>query len=155
MGTSLLQFVSVWWWMPLLWIATFVGGLLLMEWLILRIPPDYFVRPPRSLRYLSRPQRIGQLALMTLKNGGGLVLLAAGLLMLFTPGPGLLAMVLGLSLVNFPGKRTLEVRLLCQPRVLDAANRLRRRRGIAPLISPENLLASKDLAGYSLNNTRD
>ena len=141
--------------MPLVWVATFFGGLLLMEWLILRIPSDYFGRPPRSLRYLSRWHRIGHLVLMTLKNGGGLILLAAGLLMLFTPGPGLLAMVLGLSLVNFPGKRSLEVRLLCQPRVLDVANRLRHRHGVAPLVSPEHLLAGQDVAGYSLNNTRD
>ena len=137
MWHSILQFAWAWWWMPLLWVATFIGGLFLMRWLILRIPSDYFIRPPRDWRTVPRRQQALHWTLTFLKNGGGLLLLAAGLVMIFTPGPGLLAVVLGLSLVNFPGKRKLEVELLCRPSVLHAANRLRTRHGVAPLVSPK------------------
>jgi hypothetical protein len=126
-----------------------------MRWLILRIGADYFVRPPRDLRYATPRQRLAHHALTALKNLSGLVLLAAGVVMLFTPGPGLLAMVLGLSLMSFPGKRRFEERLLCQPRILHAANRLRARHGTAPLISPRSLLAEQSVLGYGLNYPQD
>lgn len=137
---KLFQIAADWWWMPLVWVATFILGLLIMRWLLLRIPSDYFIRPPRDWRNAPPRKRIAHLALMILKNGGGLLLIVAGLVMLVTPGPGLLALVLGLSLLNFPGKRVLEERLLCQPRVLHAANALRARNGIPPLCSPRLLL---------------
>jgi hypothetical protein len=136
MWPQLLNLAESWWWMPLLWVATFIVGLLVMQWLILRLPADYFVRPPQR----HSPQFLGQFLLWGLKNLSGVVLVIAGLVMIVTPGPGLLAMVLGLSLVNFPGKRRLEERLLCQPRVLHAANRYRARHRVAPLISPRDVL---------------
>lgn len=140
MAHALFELAADWWWMPLVWVATFIGGLLIMRWLILRIPADYFIRPPRDWRNAPPGQRIGHFALVALKNGGGLLLIAVGLVMLVTPGPGLLALVLGLSLVNFPGKRNLEERLLSYPRMLRAANRLRARNGIPPLCSPRLML---------------
>jgi hypothetical protein len=142
MWTNLLQFALAWWWMPLVWVATFVAGLLLMRWLILRIPADYFVRVPRDWRHAPPRLLLPHLALMALKNGGGALLLITGLVMLVTPGPGLLALVFGLSLVNFPGKRQMEVRFLGQPRVLHAANRLRARHGVAPLVMPPHRSAA-------------
>lgn len=143
MFSTMLQLAVAWWWMPLLWVATFGFGLLLMRWLILRLGADYFVRPPRQSCCATPRQRLAHLGLRVIKNTSGLLLLAAGVVMLFTPGPGLLAIILGLSLMNFPGKRRLEERLLCQPRVLQAANRLRARHGVAPLISPRSLLAEQ------------
>lgn len=54
--------------------------------------------------------------------------------MLFTPGPGVLTILIGVMLLNFPGKRRLERKLVERPRVLEAINRLRARFGKAPLI---------------------
>jgi hypothetical protein len=142
MRHQLLNLVESWWWMAPLWVATFIVGLLVMRWLILRIPADHFVRQRLSEPPASATQRRRQIVLSCLKNGGGLVLLVTGLVMLVTPGPGLLALVLGLSLIDFPGKRRLEERLLCQPRVLHAANRLRERHGVEPLVSPRELVPS-------------
>jgi hypothetical protein len=147
MWNSFIQFAQTWWWMPILWVATFLGGLLLMRWLILRIPADYFVRPPRDWRQAPPRQRLWHGAIFLAKNSGGLVLLAAGLVMIFTPGPGLLAIALGLSLMNFPGKRRLEERLLCHPSVLHAANRLRQRNAIAPLREPRDCPSRQQAVG--------
>jgi hypothetical protein len=75
--------------------------------------------------------------LITLKNVVGIVLLMAGIVMLFTPGQGILTILLGLSFVDFPGKRGLERRIVGNPVVLDKINSLRARANRPPLeISP-------------------
>ena len=45
------------------------------------------------------------------------------------PGQGLLTILIGLILLDFPGKRGLERRLVSRPSVLAAINRLRARFG--------------------------
>jgi hypothetical protein len=41
------------------------------------------------------------------------------------PGQGILTILLGIMLLDFPGKRDLEHRLVSQPRVLNTINKLR------------------------------
>jgi hypothetical protein len=49
------------------------------------------------------------------------------------PGPGILMLVLGVILLDFPGKRRLEQWLVHRATVLNAMNRLRQRYGKPPL----------------------
>jgi hypothetical protein len=103
----------------------FVASLVATPYLIVRMPADYFVReepPPRA-----HP------VLRLLKNLAGLVLLVMGALMLFLPGQGLLTILIGLIVMDFPGKRRLERRLVAQPRVHQALAWLRRKYGKKPL----------------------
>ncbi|NIP94665.1 MAG: hypothetical protein GWO24_14975, partial [Akkermansiaceae bacterium] len=74
---------------------------------------------------------------LILKNlvGGFLVLL--GLIFILTPGQGFLTILAGLVLMNFPGKRSLELRLIRVPMVRKATNWLRRKSGHEPLRVPE------------------
>ena len=67
------------------------------------------------------------------KNAIGALLFVAGVLMLFLPGPGVLTILAALALLNFPGKRKLELRVLHIPSVLSAINRVRARAGRLPL----------------------
>jgi hypothetical protein len=112
--------------------VTFVVSLFAVPWLLARIPADYFVR--------DRPHRdhdrrwIVWLLRKIAKNLIGLVLFLAGLAMIGLPGQGLLTMFIGLSLVDFPGKRKLELRLIARPHVRRAINWLRARHGKPPLI---------------------
>jgi hypothetical protein len=46
-------------------------------------------------------------------------------------------MLVGLGLVDFPGKRALERRLLRLPRVLASVNKLRARFGKPPILTPD------------------
>ncbi|RME33433.1 MAG: hypothetical protein D6786_07715, partial [Gammaproteobacteria bacterium] len=62
--------------------------------------------------------------------------LLAGLIMLFTPGQGLLTMLVGLLLMNYPGKYRLERWLVTRPRVLETLNWIRARTGHPPLAAP-------------------
>jgi len=59
-----------------------------------------------------------------------------GLLMLVTPGQGVMTLLVGLLLMNFPGKYRMERWLVMRPGVLRALNWLRRRRGQRPFAAP-------------------
>lgn len=59
--------------------------------------------------------------------------LAAGLLLLVIPGQGVLTMVIGLILIDFPGKYHLERGLMQRKHVLKTVNWLCARRQEPPL----------------------
>jgi len=69
------------------------------------------------------------------KNVAGLVLVMIGLVMALpgVPGQGVLTMIIGVTLLDFPGKRRLERRLMGRPWVLRNINRLRARFKHPPL----------------------
>lgn len=127
--------VPDWLWMvlTLVSIATFVGSLIVLRILIIRMPADYFAaREPHNPWADSHPA-IRMTALIA-KNLLGAVLVAFGLVMLFTPGQGILSILMGLSLLNIPGKRALERRIVGNPVVLRTLNGIRARAGRPPLI---------------------
>ncbi len=67
------------------------------------------------------------------KNLLGGLLIVAGLIMLVTPGQGVLSILLGLVLVDVPGKRKVERKIIERKSVLKVVNRLRARAGQPPL----------------------
>ena len=115
------------WWATGLSLATLLATVVAVPWVVARLPVDYFSQPRRAV--LPQDQSFPGLLLMGAKNllGAGLVLM--GILMLFTPGQGLLTLLVGLLLMNFPGKYRLERTLVSRPGVFRALNWLRRRRG--------------------------
>jgi len=68
------------------------------------------------------------------KNVIGWLLLFAGLLMLFLPGPGLLSMLLGLVFATVPGKRRMIKKILGLAAVRTAIASMREKRNKLPLI---------------------
>lgn len=116
---------------PLAWLAAasltvFFGTLLLVPLVIVRMPSDYFLAkepPPDSFR---RRHPVLSLVARMAKNVAGVGLVAIGLALLVLPGQGLLTILLGLVLVDFPGKRRLELRIVRRPRVHGAIDRMRR-----------------------------
>jgi UPF0716 family protein affecting phage T7 exclusion len=65
------------------------------------------------------------------KNILGVLLVVVGILLSIpgVPGQGLLTILLGIMLLDFPGKRRLEQNLLSRPQILKTINRLRARFG--------------------------
>jgi hypothetical protein len=115
-----------------LFVATLGAG----PWFIRWVPPDYFThehRPPSRFAQLHPALRLTIRAARTLL---ALVCLGAGLAMLVLPGQGLLTILVGFLLLEFPGKYRLEKRLMARPRVLRATNAFRRRLGRPPLEQP-------------------
>jgi len=63
-----------------------------------------------------------------------LILLGLFLSLPGVPGQGILTILIGVMLLNFPGKRRLERWLVSRPRVLPVINGLRARFGKPPLL---------------------
>lgn len=64
--------------------------------------------------------------------------LVAGLVMLVTPGQGVLMILASLWMADFPGKRKMEQRIISLPRVAKTINRLREKAGKPPLELPSD-----------------
>lgn len=112
--------------------ATAVG----VPWVVSRLPRNYFNQTRRSAWHRDVNTPRSMLVLGILKNTLGALLVLLGLVMLITPGQGLLTLLVGLLLMNFPGKYRLERWLVRRPRVLATLNWLRRRGGHPPLDPP-------------------
>jgi len=121
------------WWLGIGSIVTFFGSLLLVPVLVVRIPSDYLLSRDRRREQRREQHPVLRILGLVLKNVVGLLLVIAGLAMLALPGQGLLTMLMGLGLLNFPKKRQLLRRILGQEKLLGAINRMRARRNRAPL----------------------
>jgi len=124
------------WWVTGASLLSALGAIVAVPWVVTRLPDDYFLHQQREAWRLMPDEPVVAFLLGLVKNLVGSALLALGLLMLFTPGQGLLTMLLGLLLMNFPGKYRLERWLVQRPGVLDSLNWLRRRRGQTPFRTP-------------------
>lgn len=113
-------------------IVGFIGSLIAIPFILVRLPPHYFdERHPRT--WMENHHPVLRLTGLILKNMVGLVFLLAGFAMLFLPGQGILTMLIGVSLMDFPGKRRLERKLIGQPAVLKTINAVRAKFDHPPL----------------------
>ena len=102
---------------------------------LVNIPANYFSSHYRQ-DFLPGSSWLVRWGAVILKNFLGLFLIVLGLLLSLpgVPGQGLLTILLGLVLMDIPGKRPLEARIIKRPAILSAANRLRARFGKEPLV---------------------
>jgi Putative transmembrane protein (PGPGW) len=111
----------------------FVGSLVAIPYILVWIPANYFdIRVPRHWMENHHPilRMIGHIV----KNAIGAIFLFAGFLMLFLPGQGVLTMLIGVSMLDFPGKRKIEARMIGQRTVLGVVNGMREKFGKPPLV---------------------
>lgn len=108
----------------------FVVTLLFTPYLLGLIPKDYFVNNPT---HNPKPNSIFAYIKIGLKNLIGLILLLLGMVMLITPGQGVISILLGLFLMQFPGKHRLELRLIHHNPTFKTLNWLRAKAGKPPL----------------------
>jgi hypothetical protein len=117
--------------------ALFVGSSLLslaaVTAVLVSLPADYFGERAPAAAWPRSP--LVRAAWRAGKNLLGLVLVALGVVLSVpgVPGQGLLTILIGIILLDFPGKRALERRLVARPAVLGAINRLRARFGRPPM----------------------
>ena len=113
-------------------VVGFIGSLVAIPVILVRLPADYFdTRVPR--RWLSGRHPALRATGHVVKNLAGFVLLSAGVAMLVLPGQGVLTILIGVSLLDFPGKQGLEARIVRQPMILRTINSVRHRFGRPPL----------------------
>src|SRR6266550_643912 len=119
----------------LLFVVTFTISLAIVSFIIVRIPLDYFHKDrPREL-WSDRHPAVRFLGIVA-KNVLGALLVVLGIVMSIpgVPGQGILTILLGIMLLDFPGKRTLEYKLVSRPQVLKTINKLRHRFGKPELV---------------------
>lgn len=113
-------------------VVGFVGSLIAIPVILVKLPANYFdERHPRT--WMKDHHPVLRWTGLILKNVIGLVFALAGIAMLFLPGQGILTLLIGISLMDFPGKRHLEGKLVCHPKVLKPINALRAKWGRPPL----------------------
>ena len=100
---------------------------------MIKIPADYF--SSKYVREINKDTHFSlRWAAFIIKNFIGFLLIIAGVIMIFTPGPGVPTILLGLIMMDIPGKRPLEAKLIQRPMVLSAVNDLRAKYNKPPLI---------------------
>lgn len=99
-----------------------VAGILLAPRAVARLPEDFFTRKEHKRSVWL--------------NVTGWVLMVAGVAMMILPGPGAVALLAGIVLADFPGKRRFLRWLLSQGKIFKQLNRIRSKRGKPPLQKP-------------------
>jgi hypothetical protein len=127
-----------WWqvlWGAVLFVVTFAVSSAVVSFVLVKLPANYF-HSSHEREFLVHRHPILRAVGIVAKNVLGFVLVVLGLLMAVpgVPGPGVLSMLLGIMLLDFPGKRSLETRIVSRPRVHGAVNALRARFGKPPLL---------------------
>ncbi len=117
-------------------LATFVLALIALPIVVAALPEDYFVRDRRKPVRRGSVHPLAWRVLPVVKNVFGVIFILAGVAMLVLPGQGMLTILLGLGLTNFPGKFRLERRIVGQPVVRAGLNQIRRKAGRPPFRWP-------------------
>lgn len=112
---------------------SFVASLILIPYLVVRIPYDYFAESERQPSPWAEQHVLVRWLVLLVKNLLGIIFVLLGLAMLVLPGQGLLTLLIGMLLLNFPGKYRFERWLIQKSSVNKAVAWLRQRAGRRPL----------------------
>jgi hypothetical protein len=124
-------------WLSAASVLMFVGSVVAIPWLVIRIPTDYFLRQRHYADRWKPRHPLLRIVFLVVKNFIGGVLLLAGIIMLVTPGQGVLTILVGLLFLDFPGKFASERWLFARPPVFRAVNWIRAKASRPPLKLPE------------------
>ena len=104
--------------------------------LVAKLPKEYFLyrREHRDAK------QTGLSVVMIIRTAVGVVLILAGFLLMLTPGPGLVVLLAGLSITEFPGKHKLLVTIATHPSVFRSLNWMREKQEVLPFEHPDTKL---------------
>jgi hypothetical protein len=116
-------------------VGTAVVSIVICALVAVRIPASYFVGDHAPPMWADHHPFI-RWPLHVLKNLFGVFMVALGIVLSLpgVPGQGVLTILMGAMLLDFPGKRKAERWLLRRRGVLTGLNKVRKRYGRAPLI---------------------
>jgi uncharacterized membrane protein YbaN (DUF454 family) len=113
-----------------IFLATFLLNLGIVSFILVKLPADHFKKNHEEKFWAGRSQALRIMAIAG-KNLLGWILVGLGIVMSLpgVPGQGLLTILLGIMLLDFPGKERLEQKLLHRPAIKNSINKLRARFG--------------------------
>jgi hypothetical protein len=119
-----------WWGALAVSLALVAGSIVLAVVMVVRWPVGKFKGSDVPPFWVGR-HPIVRIAGLAVKNLIGYLIVLLGIAMAIpgVPGQGLLLILIGMTLVDFPGKRRVERRLIAIPSVLRVVNLLRKRFG--------------------------
>ncbi len=115
-------------------LPTFLVSLIIIPWIIGKLPHNYFLHSKEKGRWSLRKHPILMVCIFLLRNIFGLLFLLAGFIMLFLPGQGILTMVVGISLMTFPGKQALLQKMIHHQSIQRSLNWVRKKTGKKPFL---------------------
>lgn len=126
-------------WGFLIFLVTFTVSIAITIVVLIKLPATYFKAEHGREFWVERHPALRWSGLIG-KNllGAFLVLLGVVMSLPGVPGQGVLTILLGVMLLDFPGKRALELKLVSRPKVLRTINRIRHRFDRPPLLLDES-----------------
>jgi len=139
LATIVLQWVQlhrlIFWSISAVSLLLFIGTAVILPSLVARIPHNYFLPTTDRSPWHASPLS-GRFVYHLIKTIAGVVLIMAGVVMIFIPGQGIITILMGIILMDFPGKRRLALRIVRNPTVLRSINWMRARSNRPPLVLP-------------------
>jgi hypothetical protein len=114
---------------------SFAISLVAIGIVMVKIPAHYFSSTYKQ-EFLPNSTFLVRWGAVILKNILGVFLILLGIVLSLpgVPGQGVLTILLGLIMIDIPGKRPLEARIIRRPAVLSRINKLREKYGKEPLL---------------------
>jgi len=118
----------------LVFAASFALNLGIVSFILVKLPADHF-STKYDTKFWAGSHPALRVAAIIGKNILGVLLVALGVVLSLpgVPGQGLLTILLGIMLVDFPGRRSLEQKLLRRQGIINSINSLRARFDKPPL----------------------
>ncbi len=118
-----------------LFVFSLVISFLSIAIVLVKIPENYF-SPHYVQNFMPDKPWLVRWSVVVIKNVFGAFLIMLGIILSLpgVPGQGILTILLGLIMIDIPGKRPLEAKIIKRPAIMSAANRLRARCNKQPLI---------------------
>jgi len=117
-----------------IFLGSFFANLGIVSLILVKLPADHFSKS-RKTKFWSGKRPWLHAVKVIGKNIAGILLVALGVVLSLpgVPGQGLLTVLLGIMLLDFPGRDRLEQKLLSRPSIVNSINKLRGRFGKKPL----------------------
>ena len=120
-------------WLTIASIIGFFGSLIVIPWVLIKIPSDYFSHVKRKEHQWGNYPPIIRLALLIMKNILGVIFIIGGIIMLFIPGQGIITIIIGIILTDFPSKYKIERWIMNHTTILKYINKLRAKAKQSPI----------------------
>lgn len=118
-----------------LFLLSFGLSFLAIGIVVVKVPENYF-SSHYERDFLPDSPFLIRWGAVILKNILGVVLVIIGIILSLpgVPGQGILTILIGLIMIDIPGKRPFEARIISRPTILTAVNNLRAKYNKPPLV---------------------
>ena len=118
-------------WAGIVSVFLFFLSLFLLRYVILRLPKDYFITASSISK---NPQKI---VVRVAKNAVGFLLTICGIILLFTPGQGMITILIGLCLIDLAIVNQFKKKIINNSKVQKALNWIRIKKSVKPFNFPK------------------